>query len=412
MPESGKTMNMLQRNLTDFRKHIIFKLLLFTSMITFSSENVFAQPSWGYSVDWQLNGNTIALVEDGYFSLWDAQTNSAIPTNGHSLLSSVNFTQWNNNGNLIAIAHISNEVSVWEFTNGRLAEMPLTIFNDFSDDTNLHSMSWSKDDQWLAISSGETLGFALQILETTTYQPILRAGQGMVSKIEWHPVLNNLLAIATGLGIYVIDMNTYTADFPINVRHFSEFLLTTQLINSNNNSMFSLAWSPNGEYIAMGDYQGIVYIYSMHTKEEIWRLVNDNFPVEIPNIYYVNDIHWGEITNDIVASVYNGAVNVWDIEQQQIVMSYENTNSLHGISLSTYGVQLVLSQHLQTYVPEIVVPNASKEELEMMIQICNLDISAETLLIPDQLDTQLYVEQPISPCVADLIAVAEAIQSQ
>lgn len=151
---------------------------------------------------------------------------------------------------------------------------------------------------------------------------IVRLGRGTAQALSWHPS-GNLLAVGGSAGVWLFDENYQQ------LQHHPAF------------SVRYLEFSPNGEYLAVSDFDN-------HT--EFWILDDNGDLLERSQPVNLNgySLRWSP-TGEYV-STYSGVweqgefknvqIDVWDVSQAKIAWTKEGANSLGGVVWSSDGQQL------------------------------------------------------------------------
>jgi hypothetical protein len=197
----------------------------------------------------------------------------------------------------------------------------------------------------------------------------------------------------------------------------------------------SVTWSPDGTQLATGDSEGLVHI---------WDANNYN----IVGTFYghtddIVSVDWNPTVPQVASGSLDGSVRLWDVTTGSEVQQIQSSLFINTTMFSRYGGRLAFSGSFQTNdsvlqgastildsvgeilaggAVQIVVPSPSLERLQAIADACNAPAAVEQSLTAslqaDQLGTfitqvEALPENNIPPaCAADLIAVAEALQSR
>jgi WD40 repeat protein len=115
--------------------------------------------------------------------------------------------------------------------------------NSKSYDSGLWTVDISHDDKYIALGGDDSL---LRIFTTdlTLYKSIKTGKRGMVRAVSWHPQ-KNLLAIASGNGIWIVDPETNKET----------------IVEGDHKGSRTIAWNYNGEMIAAAAGSGKIWIW-------------------------------------------------------------------------------------------------------------------------------------------------------
>ena len=209
--------------------------------------------------------------------------------------------------------------------------------------------------------------------------------------------------------------------------------------------MYSLAWSPDGTHIVTGSTDGQITIWDASNLEIVRQFLagpssHPEEPFEIRTggevmRSWVRDVQYDPTGERILSVAGSGTVSEWDANTGELIQQTE-IGQVFGATWSRYGGQLAVTDVSSTIATDmssaetnrtsnglrVVVPFATMEKLESLAEACNQTVLNDqrltTTIQVDQLtdfvaQVQSLPENNIAPaCVADLLAVAEALQTE
>ncbi|MCP4582237.1 MAG: TIR domain-containing protein [candidate division Zixibacteria bacterium] len=205
---------------------------------------------------------------------------------------------WSPSGEMLASGS-DGGVHLWNITDG----IHIRTFN-IPEKVGAEELSWSPDSQ--KISSGCTENSA-KIWEVENGKLIyeLRSQKGWARHTAWSP---DGQILATGSHeIYLWD--------PIGGRLKEKQPLDTN--DSIDSNVFSLAWSPSSRMLAVGQFDGGVFL---------WNSKNASFDKIFVTKDTVKSITWTP-NGDVIASGSGNIISVWDVKASRIIYVIEGHTS-------------------------------------------------------------------------------------
>jgi WD40 repeat protein len=229
------------------------------------------------------------------------------------------------------------------------------------------------------------IAFPAQAQEIPQYQVSHILGRGIVSQVEWQPN-HERLAISSSTGIWF-----YNADFELE----RTFRLPEQALTSRELAYANLAWSPDGNTLAIGtDYK----IGLWDSESDDFRILWEGSTVTVrwsPNGEFIAFVDSdGKVHLIDVASATELAV--WNMSLYQIEWNFDGTKLL-GIHSHTEGSRLIVwDSVLIEEVAELRIPNSAIGNNVLWNPSRNLiAIAAEELILWDvESDEQTIIPIP------------------
>ncbi len=377
---------------------------------------------------WSPDGSMLAIVNNDNFTVevYDLERNMLMFTLfGHS--NWIPVVVWSADGRLLAIPSNDKTTTVWDMTNGSL------LYNLVGHEDEITFAVFSPDGTQL-ITSGVESNPSLFFWDMQTGALVSQQDAGSIADAAFSPD-GQYLATVTG-GLDVRD-----------VRQFDKFELVARYRQPLccENLMYSLAWSPDGTHIVTGSTDGQITIWDASNLEIVRQFLagpssHPEEPFEIRTggevmRSWVRDVQYDPTGERILSVAGDGTVSEWDANTGELIQQTE-IGQVFGATWSRYGGQLAVTDVSSTIATDmssaetnrtsnglrVVVPFATMEKLESLIEACNQTVSTDqrltTTIQVDQLtdfvaQVESLPENSIAPaCVADLLAVAEALQTE
>lgn len=151
---------------------------------------------------------------------------------------------------------------------------------------------------------------------------IARLGKGIINEIAYSPN-GEYLAVAASIGIWIYDMETYQE---------------IALITGTEGHINSVAFSPDGNTIVGGSQDGYVYFWNVNTWERSKILSS--------NVNWINSVVFSPDGNTIASSggTYEGTepvIDLWNFHTDELLRSFGGPYAPLSISLSPDGKTLI-----------------------------------------------------------------------
>lgn len=132
-----------------------------------------------------------------------------------------------------------------------------------------------------------------------------------------------------------------------------------------------LAFSPDGEHIATGNRDGIVWIWQLEDGQQVASF-------EEPEADYIQAIDYHPSGNLLAATHFNCTVHIWDVEEERIV---------HTIQLDVGEGSCGLSSNTFRFSPDSeAMVGAVKEDGDQLVRLWTVDGAEQIadLLVPER----------------------------
>lgn len=230
---------------------------------------------------------------------------------------------WSGNGQLLAVANGSDAV-IWN-TETQERMMTLTGHTD-----TITAISWGPNDETIATGSRDRSA-KVWIVSDGMLLHDLTGHREIVTALAWSPDGQTLVTGTDpdgGHGIYVWD--TETGD----------------LLAMFGASAPSLAYSPNGDFIAGGGSR--VTIWDASTLEAIAQL---SYPEATNN--YMTTLAWSSDGQRLVTGSMDGSVLVWDIASAKEILFFEGSPAYQRSAAHSGAVTIPYAQLQYTWIRDV-----------------------------------------------------------
>lgn len=263
------------------------------------------------SVAWSPDGTHLVSGSwDHTVKIWDAQTGGNLATyRGHTR--PVNSVAWSENGKYIISGSSRPDatVKIWDSVTSQ------TIQSYSDDKKNVHSVDWSHDSTHIASGTDFKKVYIHRIGEQ---QPILTYSghDSQVNTLTWAPAMLKKLYIASGSGSCSIGDNC-TVENALDQGDTSIHIWSAETgqdilaipYQGHSTTVTTIAWSPNGRYIASGSVNPHpeVHVWDTTTGKNIFTYSNYQY-----NIYTVV---WAPLNSSLRGYIASGGsdsnVHIW-----------------------------------------------------------------------------------------------------
>jgi len=384
--------------------------------------SIHAQIPYVTSLSWSNDGSQIATVVNNTVEIRDSKTNEVVST----LLGHTGFiyhVAWNFNNSMIATASDDRTVKVWNSSDGTLLQ---TLIGH---DSIITHVWWSTDDLRL-ISASFDDNPNLFVWDVSSGKILSTHRGGTITDGVFSPD-GERFAITNSLSLHVLDGYTF------------EVLSSSPRTDCCNNQMHSVAWNNDGSLLVTGSINGLVTIWDANTTQIIQQFIAnlyyapDSREIVDLSMSWVRDVTFSPNGQTVLAISGDGRIREWDIATGTLIQDLQ-VNPVYTATWSPYVARIaILSPMLDSINTmstnvldasqiigslSVVVPFATMEKLQSLAEACNQTVLTDqrltTTIQVDQLtdfvaQVQSLPENNIAPaCVADLLAVAEALQTE
>lgn len=359
------------------------------------------------ALDWSPNSDALLLGNNvGDIDIWDVESQILISTlRGHT--QEIMTLKWSPDGTHIASGSPDGTVRIWDAASG--TETNIIQFSQ--PDSPLRAIldiDWSPDSRLVA-GARET-GRIIVWDARTGEQRASYSHDGMARTVAWHPSANLLASGGIDGKVWIWNADNGS---------LSEF---TAISSAGFEAIDSISWSATGEKIAIALRRGGVQVFDFLTQSAVLQIPQP--PSSIVSISWSPD-------NINLAIGDHETVTVVNMSTGLVTDTLSGSGGLDSLAWSPYGGRLAfrsITHHLTRTATslegavQIVVPAPSLERLQAIADACNVPAAVEQGLSTSAAAGQLaefvarveaLPEDTIPPaCAADLIAVAEALQSR
>lgn len=322
-----------------------------TGKYLFGLQNQLEEQQVLNSIDWSPNGDQLVIMGVEYNQVWDISTKPPL-LSGHTR--GLNAAQWSPDGKLIATAGLDNMIGIWDAFTG---EMKATL----QQTGEVEDIAWSPDGSQLAASS---LGGGLQVwdIDSQTYHTLPGSEGFTFDNLSWSPLGSKFVASSKkDLVSFIWDLNTgqvkrleqenlvcYLAS-PSWSPKGDRFITGCEMegkdsparfwdaetgrelnrLESNDGSSQLVAWSPDGQWIAVGYSEMITRIYEAASLQPMGRFSRHHDRLV--------DLRFSPNSQRVVSIDAGRRGLVWDIHMEDEVWSFQTTRTPSSIDWSPEG---------------------------------------------------------------------------
>jgi eukaryotic-like serine/threonine-protein kinase len=239
------------------------------------------------AVAWSPDGKRIASASgDHTAQIWDAATGKLVLTyRGHS--SDVSTLAWSPDGQYIATGSLDTTVQIWNATTGA------TVYTYRGHSDAVYDVAWSPDSQRIASASNDGtvqiwMALSGKLLATYTGSSNARGAPVASNAVAWSPGGKDVAIGGPGPAI-LIDAAT--------ARVLGYY-------GPNGGSAHAVAFSPNGQYLAVGRDDSTVEVWDVASVKNVYTYFGQTTDVFT--------LAWSPDGQRIASGSGDGTVQIWD----------------------------------------------------------------------------------------------------
>jgi eukaryotic-like serine/threonine-protein kinase len=256
-----------------------------------------------YALAWSPDCKEIA--SGGYDTtaqVWDANSGDIISTyRGHT--AQVYSVTWSPDSSKIVSGSFDATVQMWDASTGKRVQ-PL---NNHS--AAVYAVAWSPDGKYVASAGYDQ---TVQVSNANTGEGILTydGHSDAADALSWSPDSNLLATASWDDTVKIIDMSG-----------------ATRLILTQPSQIYTVAWSPNGQYIASAGENNVVYIWDAITGQ-----IKLTFHGHTGEVF---SLSWSHDGRYLASASQDHTVRIWDTENGNSVFVYQNhTDQVRSVAWS------------------------------------------------------------------------------
>lgn len=327
-------------NLMNKTNHPIVQILvvgfLFIFGITIQSQT-FPSPTT-FSVDWSPDGTLLAVADTDGLRLLDAENSDVIRT--FPVQSTpVYVIAWSPDGKLLASGGANGALEIWDISSGQ------HLANLQGHTNTVNALAWNKDGTQLASVSLIYDGSSLKIWDMKTFQNLGERTVGFAERVVWSHDNQQLFISTLNAGAFAYD---------------SQLMIGSALTYDIAPDIFmkatSLALHPDNDMLAIGIWDGTVYLWDAITNQAVMILTGHSD--------VVSDVEWSLDGSFLVSTSVDGSIKFWDTESGFLIDEIVQSERLYTISLSPDSTQIAyggenMSGNIITLPRSLIVREAS-----------------------------------------------------
>ena len=364
---------------------------------------------------WSPDGHTVAYVSaDGQLQLVDAGTGQLFQL-PYSASTKVALSEWSPSGAQLAVAAAGGSIVIWNVDRTSKSGQVAAILTGHEE--TVYSLAWNASGDYLASVSWEE-PYTLRIWDMKRHQLQMEASAGNLYQVAWSPAGTTLAVNGIG-GTWLFDTQSVLGEQEQGVS--TEDLDAWAIPIGPSKPTVPVVWHPDGVRIAVGDFDGTIYVVNVTT---------NTITMTIPNADIIAALASDPTGQYLAGASRNYDITVWDWQTGEPLETIKNNARSRSLGFSPYGERLVYASaqptvagdHLETtqsYAEgrvHITVLNPSLDQLQGVARQCPTELSGiEVPTDRDQLPAfieQLSGNRNVSPCIQELAAIGNVLQSE
>jgi WD40 repeat protein len=276
-----------------------------------------------FSLSWSPDGKQIVSGSaDKTAQVWNCQTGKrTVLFKEHT--ASVNVVAWSPNGQWVASGGSDNRMFIWEAQSGNI----ITKYEKHAG-WICNGLAWSPDGTLIASASWDSTVHVWEALTGKT-RSIYRGHNGVVTSVAWSPDGTRIVSgggypecaihvweSATGHLIYVYKDHMQDTE---KIRPLPAALLKDEYDEAwgrGPSSVRSLAWSPDGQWIASVGLRNVFRVWNAQTGENRLALSQNRT---------IGSLVWSARSQFLSAASWDG-LDVWKLDQKRVMSTYIPSN--------------------------------------------------------------------------------------
>ena len=301
------------------------------------------------SLKWAPDGSLLAVSGDHReISLFSLVSGEEKRLKGHGEY--VRSLSWSPAGDKLITGSRDRSIRVWSL------EDLAVLYSREGHTGMINSLQWAPDGSYLA-SGSEDNTIRLWQPPQPDSKKHLRGHINPVEDIAWSPDSGILASASQDEAVIVWDPGElermYIAGDNRRIFRTDIFLPRGREKTTHEDWVFSVSWSPSGEFLASASYDG---------KVGIWR-AEDGSRVEIleHESGWVRNVCWTSTDNELISGGESGGIHVWSIEGDLLDQFGSDAGQIRNLSWETNQQELLASSHYDHSIR--LWDYASREEL-------------------------------------------------
>lgn len=295
------------------------------------------------AVAWNPSGKLIAIGgTDGLLQILDATTKTVmLSLPGH--VGVVGALAWSPDGSRLASASEDKTIRIWNITSSKYVSGEL-LGTFVGHESEIYHLAWRPNGQQI-VSVGLEERYSLKVWDTVRYnaQALAQLITSNPYTVDWSPD-GNQLVIATGNGIFLFDTNSNTS-----------FIYPVPYDIGPHQMTGAASWSPDGQYIAAGTFDGVITIWDAKTYKAIKTFQKHHTG-------FISALVWSPDGRKLASNSFDGTVKITDVSTGNGLATFVGSTTLflNSIARSPDGSRFAYGGE-GTTVRIVQVPTTSQQ---------------------------------------------------